>query len=105
LPPPPLATPDLRPLVIPPLLAPLVGTRPFTTVTSPGRGVSPQGALDLHGLHVDEATELLSAMLPDLADAGLKRAVLVTGSGHHSGRESRCDWWWLGLGSQSLRAC
>lgn len=40
--------------------------------------------MDLHGLHVAEAVELLAHMLPKLAGEGLDSMYLVTGSGHHS---------------------
>jgi DNA-nicking Smr family endonuclease len=40
--------------------------------------------MDLHGLHVAEAVEFLTRMLPKLADEGLETIYLVTGSGHHS---------------------
>lgn len=40
--------------------------------------------LDLHGLHVVEAVELLAHMLPKLGDEGLDSIYVVTGSGHHS---------------------
>ncbi|DAZ98013.1 TPA: hypothetical protein N0F65_004503 [Lagenidium giganteum] len=40
--------------------------------------------MDLHGLHVAEAVEFLSHMLPKLADEGLESIYIVTGSGHHS---------------------
>ncbi|CAI5729294.1 unnamed protein product [Hyaloperonospora brassicae] len=40
--------------------------------------------MDLHGLHVAEAVEFLSQMLPKLADEGVDSIYLVTGSGHHS---------------------
>ncbi|KAE9003391.1 hypothetical protein PF010_g13548 [Phytophthora fragariae] len=40
--------------------------------------------MDLHGLHVAEAVEFLTQMLPKLADEGVDNIYLVTGSGHHS---------------------
>ncbi|KUF79193.1 NEDD4-binding protein 2 [Phytophthora nicotianae] len=40
--------------------------------------------MDLHGLHVAEAVEFLTQMLPKLADEGVDSIYLVTGSGHHS---------------------
>jgi hypothetical protein len=40
--------------------------------------------MDLHGLHVAEAVEFLSAMLATLADDGIESIHVVTGSGHHS---------------------
>lgn len=40
--------------------------------------------MDLHGLHVAEAVEFLSHMLPTLANEGLESIYIVTGSGHHS---------------------
>ncbi|CEG39394.1 hypothetical protein F443_09528 [Plasmopara halstedii] len=40
--------------------------------------------MDLHGLHVAETVELLTQMLPKLADEGVDSIHLVTGSGHHS---------------------
>ncbi|RLN55920.1 hypothetical protein BBJ29_009124 [Phytophthora kernoviae] len=40
--------------------------------------------MDLHGLHVVEAVEFLTQMLPKLADEGVDSIYLVTGSGHHS---------------------
>lgn len=40
--------------------------------------------LDLHGLHVAEAVELLTNMLPKLGDEGLDSIYIVTGTGHHS---------------------
>jgi DNA-nicking Smr family endonuclease len=45
-----------------------------------------QGVLDLHGLHVCEAVELLDSLLPVLiAEHKLPHACILTGSGHHSG--------------------
>ncbi|KAG7395334.1 hypothetical protein PHYBOEH_003896 [Phytophthora boehmeriae] len=40
--------------------------------------------MDLHGLHVAEAVEFLTQMLPKLSDEGVDSIYLVTGSGHHS---------------------
>ncbi|EGZ17006.1 hypothetical protein PHYSODRAFT_314545 [Phytophthora sojae] len=40
--------------------------------------------MDLHGLHVAEAVEFLTQMLPKLADESVDSIYLVTGSGHHS---------------------
>jgi Smr domain len=40
--------------------------------------------LDLHGLHIAEATVLLEEELPVLCTAGLSAVSIVTGSGHHS---------------------
>ncbi|POM69033.1 CCCH zinc finger and SMR domain containing hypothetical protein, partial [Phytophthora palmivora] len=40
--------------------------------------------MDLHGLHVAEAVEFLTHMLPKLGDEGVDSIYLVTGSGHHS---------------------
>jgi DNA-nicking Smr family endonuclease len=40
--------------------------------------------LDLHGLHIAEATVLLEEELPKLCSAGLSTVSIVTGSGHHS---------------------
>lgn len=40
--------------------------------------------MDLHGLHVAEAVEFLTQMLPKLADEGVDNIYVVTGSGHHS---------------------
>ncbi|KAI9914181.1 hypothetical protein PsorP6_005654 [Peronosclerospora sorghi] len=40
--------------------------------------------MDLHGLHVAEAVEFLTQMLPKFADEGVDSIYLVTGSGHHS---------------------
>lgn len=40
--------------------------------------------MDLHGLHVAEAVEFLTQMLPKLADEGVDSIYLITGSGHHS---------------------
>ncbi|KAG5186518.1 hypothetical protein JKP88DRAFT_346533 [Tribonema minus] len=42
------------------------------------------GVLDLHGLHVAEATALLEEELPVLCQAGLRAVSVVTGTGHHS---------------------
>lgn len=44
--------------------------------------------MDLHGLHVAEAIEFLTEMLPQLADEGLQTIRIVTGSGHHSAGSS-----------------
>ncbi|KAJ0410287.1 hypothetical protein P43SY_002619 [Pythium insidiosum] len=40
--------------------------------------------MDLHGLHVAEAVELLDHMLPSLSEDGVEAIYVVTGSGHHS---------------------
>ncbi|CAH0519615.1 unnamed protein product [Peronospora belbahrii] len=40
--------------------------------------------MDLHGLHVAEAVEFLTQMLPKLADEGVDKIYVITGSGHHS---------------------
>lgn len=50
-----------------------------------GLGLLLQGVLDLHGLHVQEAVELLDSILPALIRAKVKEATILTGSGHHSG--------------------
>lgn len=51
---------------------------------NPSSQVYTEHLMDLHGLHVAEAVELLTQMLPKLADEGLETMYLVTGSGHHS---------------------
>ena len=43
-----------------------------------------RGVLDLHGLHVSEADTCLRSILPQLAKSGLRKASVLTGSGHHS---------------------
>ena len=43
-----------------------------------------RGMLDLHGLHVAEAAELLNEIIPEIYSAGLKSICIITGSGHHS---------------------
>jgi hypothetical protein len=49
--------------------------------------------MDLHGLHVAEAVEFLTQMLPKLADEGVDSIYLVTGSGHHSkGPDGNARW-------------
>mmetsp|Transcript_3130 Transcript_3130/g.4813 ORF Transcript_3130/g.4813 Transcript_3130/m.4813 type:complete len:689 (-) Transcript_3130:104-2170(-) len=51
---------------------------------NPRKQVLERGTLDLHGLHVAEATALLEDELPQLCQAGLRNVYLVTGTGHHS---------------------
>jgi len=43
-----------------------------------------KGLVDLHGLHVSEVDACLRAILPQLAQAGVQAATVLTGSGHHS---------------------
>jgi len=43
-----------------------------------------KGVIDLHGLHKDEAQEMLEELLPQLRDKRLQNAVILTGSGHHT---------------------
>lgn len=40
--------------------------------------------MDLHGLHVSEAVEVLDANMAALANRGLDSVRLLTGTGHHS---------------------
>lgn len=40
--------------------------------------------MDLHGLHVSEAVEVLDAHMAALAKRGLDSVRLLTGTGHHS---------------------
>jgi DNA-nicking Smr family endonuclease len=40
--------------------------------------------IDLHGLHIAEAKELLRELIPELHKHGLRRVRIVTGTGHHS---------------------
>ena len=40
--------------------------------------------LDLHGLHVKEAVECVTAHLTDFINGRLREATLITGSGHHT---------------------
>ena len=42
------------------------------------------GLMDLHGLHVAEAIEFLSEILPELASDGLTGIRIVTGTGNHT---------------------
>eukprot|EP00611_Tribonema_gayanum_P001566 TRINITY_DN11143_c0_g1_i1.p1 TRINITY_DN11143_c0_g1~~TRINITY_DN11143_c0_g1_i1.p1 ORF type:complete len:733 (+),score=253.24 TRINITY_DN11143_c0_g1_i1:124-2322(+) len=51
---------------------------------NPQQQVLERGVLDLHGLHVAEATALLEEELPVLCQAGLRAVSVVTGTGHHS---------------------
>jgi len=45
-----------------------------------------EGVLDLHGLHVAEATEAVEELLPDIYACGKAgEATLITGTGKHSG--------------------
>jgi len=49
-----------------------------------------EGVLDLHGLHVAEATEAVEELLPDIFVCGKAGEVmLITGTGKHSGGVSR----------------
>jgi DNA-nicking Smr family endonuclease len=43
-----------------------------------------KGIIDLHGLHVSEAQDCLTELIPIFEKVGLKKLKIVTGTGHHT---------------------
>lgn len=43
-----------------------------------------QGTIDLHGLHIAEATSCLYELLPLYQQLGQRQVKIITGSGHHN---------------------
>lgn len=42
------------------------------------------GKIDLHGLHVSEAVDCVTELIPIYEKSGIKRLTIVTGTGHHT---------------------
>ncbi|CAN0089660.1 unnamed protein product [Pylaiella littoralis] len=58
--------------------------REIFTSRNPGDQVFERRTMDLHGLHVSEAMEVLDREVAALAERGLSGVRILTGSGHHS---------------------
>ena len=58
----------------------------FATRNPSEKRIYEEGVLDLHGLHVAEATQAVEELLPDIYACGKAvEATLITGTGKHSG--------------------
>lgn len=62
----------------------------FATRNPSDARIYQEGIVDLHGLHVQEALEMLEELLPDIFRvSGGKEVLVITGTGRHSGAASK----------------
>lgn len=62
----------------------------FATRNPSDARIYKEGIVDLHGLHVQEALEMLEELLPDVFRvSGAREVLVITGTGRHSGAVSK----------------